>query len=144
MTSPGTKVYITKDIRDGSPATGKVGTYEGDFPLTVMFGYAETPAAKSTFATGEYDYASYKNCTAVIEAVSLENGTTIELKEPKPLNEVFLEWEKGKPRPDGFFAMPLYNPRIRLEDGSVIWGAECWWEEWREGLTAEDSQRHLD
>jgi hypothetical protein len=21
----------------------------------------------------------------------------------------------------------LENPRIRLEDGSVIWGAECWW-----------------
>lgn len=26
------------------------------------------------------------------------------------------------PAPDGFD-----NPRIRLEDGSVIWGAECWW-----------------
>jgi len=141
---PGTKVYITKDIRDGGTASGKVGTYEGMFPLTVVFGYGETPDEQSTFAEGEYLYEDYKNSTVVIEAVTFPNGKSIELQEPMPINKVFVEWERGKPRPAPFFAMPFDNPRIRLEDGSVIWGVECWWEEWHEDLTPEDSQKHLD
>ena len=22
------------------------------------------------------------------------------------------------------------NPRLRLDDGTVIWGIECWWTDW--------------
>jgi len=31
-------------------------------------------------------------------------------------------------QPDEFFG----NPRIRLQDGSVIWGCQCWWRSVRE------------
>jgi len=55
--TPGTKVIIIEDCRDGGIATGQTGTYEGRF-------------------------------------------------------EVEDFWP---------------NPRIRLQDGSVIWGYECWW-----------------
>lgn len=35
------------------------------------------------------------------------------------------------------------NPRIRLEDGSVIYGIECWWKPVDDGYTLEESQRLL-
>lgn len=28
---------------------------------------------------------------------------------------------------DAIFEEKISNPRIRLDDGKVIWGCECWW-----------------
>lgn len=141
---PGTKVLVTKDIREGGKASGQVGVYEGDFPLSVVFGYGETADSDVVWVDGEYLYEDYKKASAAIDGVTLSDGSLIELHQSKPLNEVFIEWERGKPRPVPFFAMPMMNPRIRLEDGSVIWGAECWWEEYTEGLTQAQSEEHLE
>lgn len=35
------------------------------------------------------------------------------------------------------------NPRFRLEDGSVIYGIECWWKPANDGFSLEESQRLL-
>lgn len=140
----GAKVLITKDIRDAGTASGQVGIYEGDFPLTVVFGYGASKDADVVWVDGEFMYEDYKKATAVIEAVTTKDGVVHELKEPKPINEVFVEWVRGQARPVPFFAMSFHNPRIRLPDGSVIWGAECWWEEYTDGLTLDDSQKHLE
>ena len=28
---------------------------------------------------------------------------------------------------DAMFSEQISNPRIRLDDGKVVWGCECWW-----------------
>jgi hypothetical protein len=72
MYQPGIRVIITMDCRQGSPATGQLGVYEGDFLYEDSF----------------------------------------------------------------------ENPRIRLDDGTCIWGCECWWEPYN-GQDLESSQRKL-
>lgn len=79
MTTAGDKVRIIEDCRDGIPATGQEGIYEGRFPI--------------------------------------------------PSNE--------DRYPD--------NPRIRLDDGSVIWGAECWWENVTDDMAPlEEAQERVE
>ena len=127
----GTKVLISQDCRPGGPATGKIGTYEGDFPLTVVFGYQPTPKHETDWKDGEYPYEDYRS-----GFIKMQNG--------QPANQIYLEWEPGKECPLPFFAMPMTNPRIRLEDGSVIWGCECWWGPVVDGLTLEKAQEQTE
>ena len=115
LIQPGTQVYITMDCREGGPATGQIGTYEGDFPLTVAFG-VEKANGEFLFIDGEYSYQAYKD-----GLITVEDG--------RAAKDVYPEWKKGQPRPAPLFAMVEDNPRIRLSDGSVIWGCECWWGE---------------
>lgn len=95
----GCKVLVVEDIREGSPATGKTGIYEGDFPLTAIVKY--------NGETREVDYEPF------VKAV---------------WSKMIPFWERGKPKPEGNYWFEIDNPRIRLEDGSTIWGAECWWQ----------------
>lgn len=110
---PGTKVLIAEDVRDGNPATGKLGVYEGNFPRSV----ALTKDGGKTWFSQEYDYELFVNT----------GGT-----------ETFPLWASGETPAGGVFAMVMTNPRIRLEDGSVIWGDECWWGE-AENITFEEA-----
>lgn len=97
-TDVGKRVRITKDCREGEPATGKYGIYEGDFPFTAMF-----------MVGGELREAD------------------LDAFQKAPFFHLFNHWEHGQPRPPDPWWIELTNPRIRLEDGSTIWGAECWW-----------------
>jgi len=128
---PGTRVLISEDCRDGSPATGKYGTLEGDFPFTVSLGYQANENHEIQWANGEFSYEDYKSG-------KLKNNSGV------PANSVFKEWEQGQPQPRPLFAMVMTNPRIRLDDGSVIWGAECWWGPIVEGLTLEQAQKQTE
>lgn len=129
MTNPGVRVLITQDCRDGHTATGKYGIYEGNFSYSVELGQQFTEDSKTKWV-GECGYEEYKSGFAL-----LKDGT--------PVKDVYLEWELLKEQPRPYFAIVMTNPRIRLEDGSVIWGAECWWSEAKDGLTLEDSQKDL-
>lgn len=130
MTKPGTKVLISQDCRDGHPATGQIGIYEGDFPYSVTLGY-RPEGVEETEWKGEFGYDDYKS-----GAVKFKGGT--------PVNSIYAEWVLGEKQPAPFFAMPSNNPRIRLPDGSTIWGAECWWGEVVEGVTLEEAQAQTE
>lgn len=43
-------------------------------------------------------------------------------------------------QPDAIFG----NPRIRLQDGSVIWGIECWWTPVRKAGPLPQEQEALE
>lgn len=140
MTEPGTKVFITEDCREGGAATGQVGIYEGEFPLTIMLGRIDEENERIDWH-GEYwyeDYASGK--------LKVRTGT------PTPARDIYSErWVgSGSLRAVGdgpygaLIAVPMLNPRIRLEDGSVIWGTQCWWCEHSDGLTAEAAQASME
>lgn len=125
----GTRVLIIQDCRPGAKATGALGIYEGNFPLSVALGYQPEGSADTEWLDHEGDYEEYKS-----GALLLDDG--------RKANEVFLEWEPGKDHATPYFAMPVTNPRIRLDDGTVIWGAECWWQPANES-TLEEAQKEL-
>lgn len=124
----GARVLISEDCREGGKATGMYGTYEGDFPLTVVFGYQPNKESKTDWKLGEYSYEDYKS-----GFIKMQDGT--------PANEFYKEWVRGQECPRPFFAMPMDNPRIRLDDGSIIWGCQCWWGEVIDGLTLQEAQK---
>ncbi len=106
---PGTRVLILQDVRDGAPATGQYGTLEGDFPVEAYLYLSETE-------NGSVPWDVYQ--TSFMMDL---NGIERPMKEAIPL------WEGGQPKPNYPFAIASTNPRIRLADGSPIWGYECWW-----------------
>ena len=96
----GKRVRITQDCRDGSPASGAYGIYEGDFPLTAI-------------VSVNGDYQEFDHDAFVAWNSKREN--------PIP------EMTRENPKPGPAFWFANNNPRIRLEDGSTIWGCQCWW-----------------
>lgn len=123
MTKAGTRVLISQDCREGGKATGQTGIYEGDFPLSVVL----TNDGGKTWSGGEYDYDRFIAAT--------HNG--------RPATEAWPLWDDGE-QPGDRFAMVMKNPRIRLDDGSIIWGCECWWGKADEGVTLEDAQEQTE
>ena len=101
--TPGTKVLITRDVRDVEhKADGQVGTYEGDFPISAV-----------VWIDGEhreYEYAGFVawNAAQLLPIRTIQEAMASGVPE--------CEWKKA----------PYYyindNPRIRLADGSHIWG----------------------
>jgi len=116
----GTKVLIIEDCRDGAPAAGLVGVYEGDFPRSVL--------CKIGDDLHEYDYVAWVQW--------LENLPDDAQHPP--------EWREGEPEPEGDCYFVLNNPRIRLLDGSVIWGDECWWGDAETAPPLEKAQAYLE
>lgn len=104
----GTKVVISKDCRTPETATGQHGVLEGDFPYTIAVNNGQS------WLPGEWSYDRY-----ISGELKLTDGT--------PLKDIAPPWTGGK-KPAGWYVMPMDNPRIRIGDGSVIWGAECWWD----------------
>ena len=117
---PGSKVLIIEDCREGSPATGQVGIYEGEFPRgAVVFLH---DGAK------ELNYEPFINKEIKFTGGKWEGLPVVTMvpfwspggREPHPLGETYPVVTDPKPEPPYWF--PTDNPRIRLPDGSVIWG----------------------
>jgi hypothetical protein len=106
MTNIGDLVLIIEDCRPGAPATGQMGTYEGKFPRTVIVMYRGK----------NYEFLHDRWISG---AVKFSDGTAAVDGIP--------EWKEGEPQPSEDCWFVETNPRIRLADGSVIWGDECWW-----------------
>ena len=125
MTKPGDRVLIIEDCRDGSPATGLVGVYEGDFPRGVVvfvsdgaekFYYDEFISGRTRAGGGPFNREPLVN---IIPFWSPDGSR------PHPCGEGLYVTVSCSPSPPYWF--PTDNPRIRLPDGSIIWGDECWW-----------------
>lgn len=107
---PGSRVRIIQDCREGSPATGQYGVYEGDFPLYIMVQF-----------DGEIKELSpweYATTTVTVD------GREVPLSDVCPI----YRGETPPPPENGNFSIACDNPRIRLDSGEAIWGAECWWD----------------
>jgi hypothetical protein len=115
LDSSGKRVRIIEDCRDGAPASGKFGVCEGDFKRSVAFGIVRADGSDPVFSDVEAPYELYAS-------------GDLKIADGSPARDRYPEWVPGQEKPRPYFAMPMTNPRIRLEDGSVIWGDECWWE----------------
>lgn len=97
-------VRIIEDCRNtDKPATGQLGMYEGDFNRTVI-------VKRLNGITNDYELKEF------MYDWWMESGWT----------EYYPEYTGQQPEPAEYW-MPITNPRIRLADGSHIWGDECWW-----------------
>lgn len=106
MIEPGTKVLITKDVRGVTPnATGQIGTYEGDFPISV------TMCIDGKIV--EFQYGAF-----------MELNPLLRYPTPSIQDAIASGDTKWKDKP---YYLVHDNPRILLPDGSRIWGYECWW-----------------
>ena len=115
---PGTEVLIIEDCRAiDSLATGQVGVYEGDFPRRVL--------AMISGEVHEYDYQSWMEWWE---------------SQPEPRIPTL---EEGSPQLEGDCWLHTTNPRIRLSDGSEIWGDECWWQVAEDVSSLEEAQEEL-
>ena len=140
LAKPGDKVLIIEDCREGSPATGQVGVYEGDFPRGVLVMFADR--------SREFDYTSfvegavrYSGDHPLVDRplVSHIPFWTVEGRYEHPLGDEYpVMPDKTKP-----FWFPTDNPRIKLPDGSVIWGDECWWRDAENAPPLEEAQADL-
>lgn len=110
-------VRITNDCRTPETATGKIGMYEGDFPRTVIIVRTAEDGEKT------YNEMWYEHFMA----------SQKEREVPIPCGD------KSNIEPPEYYFV-THNPRIRLEDGSFIWGDQCWWSSDVEGDLAEQQQ----
>lgn len=142
LTKPGTKVLITEDCRDGSPATGQVGVYEGDFPRGACvfledgareLYYNEFVSGKLCFIDGKWKGRSLVNMIPFWSPGD---------REPHPRGDGFPMTASTDPAPPYWF--PTTNPRIRLPDDSIIWGDECWWGDAETAPSLEKAQADLE
>lgn len=99
---PGTRVVILEDCRDGAPAEGQQGTYEGDFPVSALVMDTD----------GEIDEVDLLYWRIELEKIAAETGH---------------DWKEGELYGGRRWMYGSPNPRIRLDDGSMIWGYQCWW-----------------
>lgn len=142
LAKPGDKVLIIEDCREGSPATGQVGVYEGKFPRAAIvrglgfwreYSYDVFIEGKVRFTAGEF---TLDPLVKHIPFWSLGN------REPHPKGEGFPVLATAHdPKPPYWFSTD--NPRIRLPDGSTIWGDECWWGDAKTAPPLEEAQADL-
>lgn len=98
------RAVIVIDCRPGGTAAGKKATIEGVFPHFVIVSKKGEPL--KTLALEEID-------------AWLEAERAAGRPEPTKVNGF-------DPRPDYYWTV-FENIRLRLEDGSEIWGEECYW-----------------
>lgn len=136
---PGCLVLITQDCREGSPATGEYGVYEGDKPIGICYRYPFTENADnknwrecmySETNLNAFKVFGFVLTSEIVQQVGGELGYELPMKGDGPevmraMVEIHEESEKRLATVPHYYIRT--NPRIRLENGTYIWGAQCWW-----------------
>lgn len=129
----GKLALIVKDCRDGEPATGKHGICEGDIPIRFTF---KKPG--ESYKTCEYSEENenlliacgFVHMNTLTDMAAKDLGLTLPMHGDGPeTQEAFKKhWNRLNELEEQYpFYFESTNPRILLEDGSRIWGCECWW-----------------
>lgn len=146
----GTKVRIVTDCRAGAPATGKMATYDGDLPRSIIrvdsgdyteYSLEEWEGSPLKATTPTRDEV-YKNLPADPEPQPLDFPDEADADEADAdetadkaslihAASAFVAWAEAHNdwlrRNKITFWYARTNPQMTLEDGSVIWGEECRW-----------------
>ena len=142
----GARVVVSRDCRDGEPATGKAGIYLGDMPQQIYVKPPTKPAKPYPFSAEVLDWLEECQIKEYFEAVS------------EPARQRYFEQTgfqfpipKGFPEAEGMKHFNAYleisnalereawhwflhrSPLIAVGDidGEVdyVWGCECYWRE---------------
>jgi hypothetical protein len=144
---PGMKVLIIEDCRPDGKAAGQIGTYEGDQPYSVNVSIYSVDR--------EFDYKSFMkwndeqdNPLPALGDVNFDDDPCPQ-PEGNDLHAAFEHFEKWTEWAErNKYRMAYYvvreNPQIHLDDGSVIWGIECWWTPVDGAPPLEEAQRQTE
>lgn len=110
--SVGSMVHIDMDCRKPATATGKYGVLEGEFPRTVVVVHK----------------AQVRDTQDHMQEFAYDEFMAWNLKQEEPVPEINHETLMQSDKSQQVYFYVHTNPRIRLDDGSVIWGDECWWQ----------------
>jgi hypothetical protein len=116
----GARVRIVEDCRKGGGATGMYGVYQGPQPFSLLVQFDG-----HIHEMGFDEYAKTR-----VPVLTGENPT-IGFFEMVPLPQASPIWIPGathQPARESNFAIVDDNPLILLDDGTEIWGCECWWD----------------
>jgi len=129
LRQPGMEVIIIEDCRNVADVSGQKGIYEGDFPRgAVVFNESDAREVYyDAFVSGEL--------------VKLIPYWCPRRDMAHPLGDGYPVVYGTDPEPPYWFE--TRNPRIRLTDGSIIWGDECWWGP-VEGAPLEEAKQKLE
>jgi len=129
-------VLIVQDCRDVVSATGRHGIYEGDFPRRIQY----RMTGKSQWETVRYAESiitDMKECglvetTYFTQQAAEQLGLTLPMygtgsDVAESMSKLWELSEKLRDESETGFYFVSSNPRILLEDGTHIWGDECWW-----------------
>lgn len=131
-----TLAFISQDCREGSPASGTYGIYEGDFPRRIQ--YRTSPDAKwNSCPFSEFNKAAMKNSgwinsSEITRMAGEELGITfpvlgVDQAACDSLANVMAKTDEIRTRLRLGEYFVSENPRILLKDGTHIWGDQCWW-----------------
>ena len=135
---PGQIVFISQDCRSNGNATGKYGIYEGDMPfLIIVFGQGgsleyecqytnETVDAIDDYGLTERGEFSKEAAKSLGIRLPMTDENSTQDEQMQALGKIWDEARKMEAASAGFYQIHR-NPRIRLEDGTRIWGCECYW-----------------
>jgi hypothetical protein len=130
MTAPGSRVFAVRDTDENTVNLIGFGVYAGDHRRPTSDGnlaeyrqLAEQAIAHSDAspidAAGWYDtlVAKGEMTRADADRQLAEGEARAAASKARPMSE----------RVDELVERLLANPRIDLDDGTVVWGCECWW-----------------
>lgn len=129
---PGTRVYALQDADEKKVRSFGLGVYVGDLLIS-----KETPSP-TTYEMLEQAIRRQDNTPAnespilAMFDVAVGEGkmTSEEAAEAKEATIASLEAERAKPlegRVQALWESLNTNPCIHLDNGGIIWGAQCWW-----------------
>lgn len=126
----GTRVFAWQKADQEKVYSYGHGVYAGDFVPPGQETPAESTLAICRQVIQEGDENPERYFGLIDYAVSKGDLTPEEGEERKTQELVRREEDKKRPIEDR--ALELYlssaeNPRIDLDDGSVVWGFQCWW-----------------
>lgn len=119
---PGDLVKVFNDRRPGRAAIGQTAVYEGELPHTV---YLITPHGPELWGIDDFvaGKAIARNDKGGSPAVVASPQLVDDVSEAITGNFIFKDDQKPN-----YYWVIYSNPRLRLQDGSTIWGRECWWQ----------------
>lgn len=151
----GRLVVILQDCRDGKNAKGMYGIHEGDWPIA--WSYVGRDGSGEIEYTPENEQILRKY--GMIPCDEMNDRTAAILFERHGIKLPFAKGSDINKQMSAFNLLEEYraeilsevpgeyfphtNPRIRLEDGSTIWGYECWWKPMDARVSAEEMEQVL-
>lgn len=128
---------ITQDCREEGSATGLYGIYEGDFPRSIQYALAGANQPWNHCQYSEEIMQIMKNIGMVEpkffnDLAAGQLGLSLPIfgcdeHVMKTMENHYNLSEKLRKESDSGCYFIRKNPRILLEDGSYVWGDQCWW-----------------
>lgn len=134
--SVGSRIAAVRDATDSVVHLYGRGVYAGDFPRPGSGNWSEAyqASAEKSILQGEAERSVDELVSWVASRLDRDvmDGRVTQEEADSQLAESRRKYEEDRARPVRDKAIELLhmmdlNPRLDLDNGSTVWGCECWW-----------------